>query len=121
MSSKEPKTQPRRSMSLKNRTGAFSLALAMVACGLPLAAQNCNQPVTGFLIENPVDLSTIKSTFSQSISTHIPSHLSGGIKEGRSRTAFNAATRILTNDLLLVNKGSANPTPSSVNIAQARF
>jgi hypothetical protein len=31
------------------------------------------------------------------------------------------ATRILTNDLLLVSKGSPTPTPSSVNIAQSRF
>lgn len=112
-------------MSLTNRTGAFSLALApalaMVACGLPLAAQDCNQPVTGFLIEHPVDLSTVRSTLSQSISSDITSQVAGGIKEVRSRTAYNMATRILTNDLLLVNKGSPNPTPSSVNIAQTRF
>src|SRR3954453_9179687 len=104
MSSKEPKTQPRRSMSLKNNTGAFSLAVAMVACGLPLAAQsaNCNQPVTGFLIEHPVDLATVRSTLSQRISSDITTQLAGGAKEVRSRTAYNAATRILTNDLLLV-------------------
>jgi hypothetical protein len=109
-------------MSLTNNTGAFSLALAMVACGLPLAAQsgNCNQPVTGFLIEHPVDLATVKSTLSQSISSDITSQLSGGIKEVRSRTAYNMATRILTNDLLLVNKGSPNPT-ASANIVQSRF
>jgi hypothetical protein len=111
-------------MSFTNRTGAFSLALAIVACGLPLVAQtssNCNQPVTGFLIEHPIDLASLKSTLPQTISSDVTSQLAGGAKEVRSRTAYNMATRILTNDLLLVNKGSPNPTPSSINITQSRF
>jgi hypothetical protein len=88
----------------------------MAACGLPLAAQsnsNCTLPVTGFLVEHPIDLSTFKSTLQQSISSSVSSQIAAGTKEVRSRTAYNMATRILNNNLLIVNKGAPTPTPAA--------
>jgi hypothetical protein len=111
-------------MSLTIRTGAFPLALALVACGLPLAAQtqtpppDCSLPLTGFLIEHPVDLTAIKSTATQTIPADLAAQLA--TKEIRSRTQFNVATRVLTNDLFLVNKGAPSLTPLTTNILSSR-
>lgn len=106
-------------MALTMKTGAYSLALALAACGLPLAAQTsggtCSLPLTGFVIEYPVDLSTLKSTLTQTLPSTIAS-----TQEVRSRTSYNVATRILRNDLFTVSKGSVIPTPASTNIDSSR-
>src|SRR5947209_10202647 len=116
--------QTRRSMLLTTRSAAFLLAQAIVACGLPLAAQTpgpCGAPVTGFLIEHPVDLTTIKSTVAQSLPAGVSGQLATGTQEVRSRTSYSVATRILRNDLFMVTKGSPIPTPAATNIDSSRI
>jgi hypothetical protein len=56
----------------------------------------------------------------QTISSTVTSQVATGGKEIRSRTAYNVATRILRNDLVLVNKGAPTPTPAA-NVDGASF
>ncbi len=89
-------------------------ALLLAGSGLPLAAQSggrCGPFLDSFLIEHPVDITTIKSALTPHFD---PAALAGyfaGTQEIRSRNSYNATTNILTNDLFLVNKGAPNPTP----------
>jgi len=75
-----------------------------------------------FMMEHPVDVSTILSTL---VPGGLPADVSdaifSGAKEVRSRITYNKTTKILDNHLFLVDPGSALPSPSDIDFAAVRF
>ncbi len=117
---------------MKPKTHFVSLRLGiLLAVGATaLTAQStgpdatCTTPPSGvssFLMEHVVDVTTIKSTFTPSLPADVVTQIFSGAKEVRSRIAYNQATKILTNDLFLVDPGSPDPSPSSLDIVKVRF
>ncbi len=110
-------------MRLKKDLRAVAV-LAGVAFSHSLFAQTgpvCGSKLGSFLIEQPVDVTTIQSTLKAALPSAVTTAIASGASEIRSRTTYNVATGVLNNDLFVVSKGSLNPTPSSFDIVGQRF
>lgn len=75
-----------------------------------------------FMIEHAVDITTILSTLIPGgLSADISDAVFSGKKEVRSRISYDKATKILDNQLFLVDPGAELPTSSNVDFPSVRF
>lgn len=74
-----------------------------------------------FVMEHAVDVTTIKSTLIPSLPEDVGHAVHSGEKEVRSRISYDKKTKLLENQLFLVDPGSPLPTASDVDFKKERF
>ncbi|MCF7987990.1 MAG: hypothetical protein K9L60_10520 [Methylovulum sp.] len=122
---------------MKNKSNLLAI---IIAASLPICAQATGNTVTtvsgantittckhkpagldSFMMEHAVDVTTIKSTLIPGLPDDVSNAVFSGAKEVRSRISYDKTTKVLDNQLFLVDPGSVLPTASNIDFPKVRF
>ena len=77
--------------------------------------------LSNFTMEHTVNVADIKSTLTPQLPDGIFDDISSGRKEVRSRISYDKTTKVLKNQLFLVNPGAQLPSPSNIDFDTEKF
>ncbi len=119
---------------------AINLLATVITVSLPVYVQAAGNTVTtvsgantittckhkpagldSFMMEHAVDVTTIQSTLIPGLPADVSNAVFSGAKEVRSRISYDKTTKVLDNQLFLVDPGSVLPTASDTDFAKVRF